>query len=169
MVGARKLGRRVIDRCNITILYEPGQEDTAEFLAQNRVDVVASLPCYTAENVEAQRGRGVFDKSIEGLRWLGRLGYGDPSSGLSLDLVYNPGGAFLPPAQAELEATETIADAVERQQRQHQLQAALQEAMRFVAAHDERIRLGLDPTVTVRPAQRTVESEVRETMSTLAA
>jgi rRNA maturation endonuclease Nob1 len=71
--------------------------------------------------------------------------------------------------QAELVATDTIADAVERQQRQRQLQAALQEVMRFVAVHDERIRLGLDPTVTVRPAQRTVESEVRETMSTMAA
>ncbi len=105
VVGARKLGRRVIDRCNLTILFEPGQEDTAEFLAENGVDVVASLPCYTAENVEAQRGRGVFDKSIEGLRWLGRLGYGDPAGDLLLDLVYNPGGAFLPPAQAELEAT----------------------------------------------------------------
>ena len=76
---------------------------------------------------------------------------------------------FMRHLQAELEATKTIADAVERQQRQRQLQAALQEAMRFVAAHDERIRLGLDTTVTVRPAQRTVESEVRETMSTLAA
>jgi radical SAM/Cys-rich protein len=105
VTGARALGRRVIDRCNLTILYEPGQEDTAAFLAENRVDVVASLPCYTAENVEAQRGRGVFDKSIEGLRWLVELGYGDPGGDLVLDLVYNPGGAFLPPAQAELEAT----------------------------------------------------------------
>ncbi len=105
VTGARTLGRRVIDRCNLTILYEPGQEDTADFLAANHVDIVASLPCYTADNVEAQRGRGVFDKSIAGLRWLGRLGYGDPDGDLVLDLVYNPGGAFLPPAQAELEAS----------------------------------------------------------------
>ncbi len=103
VVGARSLGRRVIDRCNLTILFEPGQEDTADFLARQRVDVVASLPCYSAENVENQRGRGVFDKSIEALRLLGRQGYGDPTTGLVLDLVYNPGGPFLPPSQAELE------------------------------------------------------------------
>ena len=103
VIGARELGRRVIDRCNLTILFEPGQEDTAQFLADQRVDIVASLPCYTAENVENQRGRGVFDKSIEGLRMLGALGYGKRDTGLVLDLVYNPGGAFLPPSQAELE------------------------------------------------------------------
>lgn len=103
VIGARRLGRRVIDRCNLTILFEPGQENTAKFLAEHQVEVVASLPCYTAENVEAQRGRGVFDKSIEGLRLLGRLGYGDPDTGLILDLVYNPGGPSLPPPQAELE------------------------------------------------------------------
>ncbi len=104
VVGARALGRRVIDRCNLTILYEPGQEDTAEFLARHQVEVVASLPCYTKENVEKQRGRHVFDKSIEALRWLNDLGYGREGSPLVLDLVYNPVGAFLPPAQAELEA-----------------------------------------------------------------
>lgn len=103
--GARSLGRRVIDRCNLTVLYEPGQEDTADFLASQRVEIVASLPCYTPENVEAQRGRGVFAGSIEALRRLNRLGYGRPESALRLDLVYNPGGAFLPPAQTELEAT----------------------------------------------------------------
>lgn len=103
VVGARRLDRRVIDRCNLTILFEPGQQGTASFLAEQRVDVVASLPCYSAENVDSQRGRGVFDKSIEGLRLLGRLGYGDPTTGLVLDLVYNPGGPFLPPCQAELE------------------------------------------------------------------
>jgi len=103
VVGARKLDRRVIDRCNLTILFEPGHGDTAQFLADHRVEIVASLPCYTAENVEKQRGRGVFDKSIEGLRLLGQLGYGDPDSGLILDLVYNPGGPALPPSQAELE------------------------------------------------------------------
>ena len=72
-------------------------------MADQRVEIVASLPCFTAENVEKQRGRGVFDKSIEGLRLLGQLGYGDPESGLILDLVYNPVGPFLPPSQAELE------------------------------------------------------------------
>jgi radical SAM/Cys-rich protein len=103
VVGARELGRRVIDRCNLTILFEPGHEDTAQFLADNQVEIVASLPCFTAQNVEKQRGRGVFDKSIEGLRLLAALGYGDPDRGLVLDLVYNPVGAFLPPSQAELE------------------------------------------------------------------
>ena len=101
--GARALGRRVIDRCNLTILYEPGQADTADFLARHQVEVVASLPCYTTENVEKQRGRHVFDKSIEALRWLNDLGYGRTGSTLVLDLVYNPVGAFLPPAQADLE------------------------------------------------------------------
>lgn len=103
VVGARKLGRRVIDRCNLTILFEPGQETTAQFMADQQVEIVASLPFYTAENVERQRGRGVFDKSIEGLRLLCRLGYGDPSTGLILDLIYNPAGPSLPPSQSELE------------------------------------------------------------------
>jgi radical SAM/Cys-rich protein len=102
--GARSLGRRVIDRCNLTVLFEPGQEDTAEFLAAHGVKVVASLPCYTSENVDAQRGRDVFARSIEALRWLNRLGYGRPGSPLELDLVYNPLGASLPPPQAALEA-----------------------------------------------------------------
>ncbi len=102
--GARALGRRVIDRCNLTVLSEPGMEGVAEFLAEHRVHVVASLPCYTAENVERQRGKGVFDRSITALRALGALGYGDGVSGRVLDLVYNPGGAFLPPAQPALEA-----------------------------------------------------------------
>jgi len=102
--GARALGRKVIDRCNLTVLFEPGQEDTAEFLARQGVQIVASLPCYSKENVEKQRGRHVFDKSIEALRLLNALGYGRPASALRLDLVYNPGGPFLPPAQAELEA-----------------------------------------------------------------
>ncbi len=101
---ARRLGRRVIDRCNLTILFEPGMEDLVHFLAANRVEVVASLPCYSAENVERQRGRGVFDKSIAALRLLNAVGYGQPQSGLVLDLVYNPVGAFLPPPQAALEA-----------------------------------------------------------------
>jgi radical SAM/Cys-rich protein len=106
--GARRLGRRVIDRCNLTILLEPGQEDTAAFLADEDVDIVASLPCYSIENVEKQRGRGVFDGSIEALQKLNALGYGRgealPSRRLALDLVYNPVGAFLPPAQSQLEA-----------------------------------------------------------------
>jgi radical SAM/Cys-rich protein len=102
--GARKLGRAVIDRCNLTILFEPGQEDTPEFLAEQGVDVIASLPCYSLDNVEKQRGRGVFDGSIEALRRLNALRYGKPGSDLQLDLVYNPAGAFLPPAQAQLEA-----------------------------------------------------------------
>lgn len=101
---SRRLGKQVIDRCNLTVLLEPGQEDTAQFLADHRVTVTASLPCYSLANVDAQRGKGVFDASIEGLRVLNRLGYGRPDSGLVLDLVYNPGGAFLPPPQARLEA-----------------------------------------------------------------
>jgi len=104
VVGARALGRRVIDRCNLTVLFEPGQEDTARFLAAQGVELVASLPCYSRENVDLQRGRGVFDGSIEGLRLLNRLGYGRPGSPLRLDLVYNPQGPALPPSQAELEA-----------------------------------------------------------------
>ena len=100
--GARQLGRRVIDRCNLTILLQPGQEDTAEFLAAHGVEIVASLPCYESENVERQRGRGVYAQSIAALRRLNSLGYG--GTGLVLDLVYNPVGPFLPPAQAELEA-----------------------------------------------------------------
>jgi radical SAM/Cys-rich protein len=100
---ARRLGRAVIDRCNLTVLFEPGMDDLAEFLAANAVRVVASLPCYTAENVEKQRGHGVFRKSIEGLELLNALGYGR-ASGLPLDLVYNPIGPFLPPAQEKLEA-----------------------------------------------------------------
>ena len=102
--GARRLGRRVMDRCNLTVLFEPGQEDTAEFLAEQGVQIVASLPCYTLQNVEAQRGRGVFAPSIQALKKLNALGYGRPGSGLELDLVYNPGGPFLPPPQAQLEA-----------------------------------------------------------------
>ncbi len=101
---ARRLGVRVIDRCNLSILFEPGQQDLAEFLAAQRVDVTASLPCYTEDNVDAQRGDGVFDKSIRALQWLNRLGYGAPASGLALDLVYNPLGAHLPPPQQALEA-----------------------------------------------------------------
>jgi radical SAM/Cys-rich protein len=99
---ARGLG--VIDRCNLTVLFEPGQEDTARFLAAHGVRVVASLPCYQEGNVDAQRGTGVFGKSIAALRLLNDLGYGDPATGLALDLVYNPQGPVLPPSQQALEA-----------------------------------------------------------------
>ena len=102
---ARSLGRRVIDRSNLTILLAPGYKDLPEFLAEHRVEVVASLPCYLAENTDAQRGEGVFAKSIEALRRLNALGYGRPETGLVLTLVYNPVGPSLPPAQADLEKT----------------------------------------------------------------
>lgn len=100
--AARQLGVRVIDRCNLTILFEPGEEGLAEFLAEQQVEVVASLPCYSAANVDRQRGDGVFDKSIAALQWLNRLGYGRPGSGLVLNLVYNPQGPSLPPDEAVL-------------------------------------------------------------------
>lgn len=100
---ARRLGKTVYDRSNLTVLFEPGQEDTPEFLASHGVTVVASLPCYTPDNVEKQRGKGVFAKSICGLQRLNALGYGRPDSGLVLNLVYNPVGPHLPPSQAFLE------------------------------------------------------------------
>jgi radical SAM/Cys-rich protein len=102
--SANEMGVHVIDRCNLTILFEPGQEDLAEFLAAHQVEVVASLPCYSADNVDKQRGKGVFDKSIAALQKLNALGYGRPGSGLTLNLVYNPQGPSLPPNQATLEA-----------------------------------------------------------------
>jgi radical SAM/Cys-rich protein len=101
---ARRHDRRVIDRCNLTVLFEPDQEDLADFLAANGVHVVASLPCYGEENVDQQRGSGAFAKSIRALRELNALGYGAGDPSLPLDLVYNPVGAFLPPPQADLEA-----------------------------------------------------------------
>eukprot|EP00463_Aulacantha_scolymantha_P001758 TRINITY_DN2389_c0_g1_i1.p1 TRINITY_DN2389_c0_g1~~TRINITY_DN2389_c0_g1_i1.p1 ORF type:complete len:160 (+),score=12.44 TRINITY_DN2389_c0_g1_i1:67-480(+) len=93
----------IIDRCNLTVLSEPDQEDLSDFLASHNVDAVASLPCYSAKNVNFQRGSGVFDRSIRGLIELNSKGYGLSEDGLKLDLVYNPIGAFLPPDQAELE------------------------------------------------------------------
>ena len=102
--AARKIGVHVIDRCNLTILEEPGFEDLAAFLAAERVEVMASLPCYLEDNVDRQRGNGVFQKSLRGLLRLNALGYGKPGSGLVLNLVYNPQGASLPPPQAKLEA-----------------------------------------------------------------
>ncbi len=104
VVAARELGVRVIDRCNLTILFEPGYEGLAEFLASQGVDVVASLPCYSAENVDKQRGKGVFELSIEALQILNKLGYGQAGSSLSLSLVFNPQGPSLPPDQKKLEA-----------------------------------------------------------------
>lgn len=101
--ASRQLGKQVIDRCNLTVLYEPGQEETAYFLKRHEVQIVASLPCYSKENVEKQRGRGVFDKSIEALKLLNHLGYGRQDTKLTLDLVYNPTGPFLPPSQEKLE------------------------------------------------------------------
>jgi radical SAM/Cys-rich protein len=101
-IGRLQLPRHVIDRCNLTILLEQGYEDLGEFLAMNNVEIIASMPCYTAENVNAQRGEGVFEGSIAALRMLNSLGYGIKPE-LPLHLVYNPGGAFLPPSQADLE------------------------------------------------------------------
>lgn len=99
----RALGRHVIDRCNLTIVVEPGYESLAEFLASNEVEIIASLPCYSMNNVDTQRGDGVFDASIKALRLLNSLGYGLDSK-LPLHLVYNPVGDYLPGPQAELEA-----------------------------------------------------------------
>jgi len=103
VIAARSRGLRVIDRCNLTILEEPGFEDLAGFLAAQGVEVVASLPCYLEENVDKQRGKGTFEASINGLRRLNALGYGRADSDLKLNLVYNPQGASLPPGQAALE------------------------------------------------------------------
>jgi radical SAM/Cys-rich protein len=100
----RALGIQVMDRCNLTILNEPGQEDLAEFLATHQVAITASLPCYLQENVDKQRGKGVFDGSVQGLRKLNDLGYGVDGSSLILNLVYNPVGPYLPPSQQELQA-----------------------------------------------------------------
>ncbi|MBR9857609.1 MAG: radical SAM/Cys-rich domain protein [Gammaproteobacteria bacterium] len=104
VVAARKLGVTVIDRCNLTILFEPGHETLAVFLAEQQVEIVASLPCYEIDNVDRQRGKGTFNKSIAALQQLNKLGYGQPGSGLVLNLVYNPQGPTLPPEQQGLEA-----------------------------------------------------------------
>ncbi len=105
VVGLTQMGKGVIDRCNLTVFEEPGQKDIPEFLAEHRVTIVASLPCYSEANVDKQRGKGVFAKSIRALKTLNRLGYAKPGSGLTLDLVFNPLGPTLPPPQAQLEAT----------------------------------------------------------------
>lgn len=100
---ATRSGCEIIDRCNLTVLFEPGQEETADFLQAHRVHVVASLPCYSEANVDEQRGQGVFAKSLRALHLLNKLGYGQEDSGLVLDLVYNPLGASLPPEPRQLE------------------------------------------------------------------
>ena len=100
---ATELGVQIIDRCNLTILSLNEYQDLAEFLAINNVEIVASLPCYSKENVDQQRGKGVFDESITGLKKLNALGYGKKNSGLTINLMYNPTGNFLPPSQAQLE------------------------------------------------------------------
>jgi len=100
---ARKRGVHVIDRCNLTVLEEPGIEGLETFLAEQKVEIIASLPCYLKENVDHQRGHGVFETSLRVLKKLNRLGYGQQGSGLILNLVYNPLGAFLPPLQTHLE------------------------------------------------------------------
>ena len=104
VLAARNLGVHVTDRCNLTVLEQPGQDDLAQFLAANAVEIIASLPCYLEENVDAQRGKGVFEASIRALRSLNALGYGRAGSDLALNLVYNPQGPTLPPAQDKLEA-----------------------------------------------------------------
>jgi radical SAM/Cys-rich protein len=104
VTAARDMAVKVIDRHNLTVQEQPGQEDLAEFLARNQVEIVASMPCYLQDNVDRQRGKGVYDGSVRGLKRLNALGYGREGSGLVLNLVYNPLGASLPPPQAELEA-----------------------------------------------------------------
>jgi radical SAM/Cys-rich protein len=104
VIAARDLGIRVMDRCNLTIFDVEGHADLPQFLADQQVEIVASMPCYLEDNVERQRGKGVFDASIRGLQKLNALGYGDEASGLVLNLVYNPQGPSLPPPQAGLEA-----------------------------------------------------------------
>jgi radical SAM/Cys-rich protein len=104
VTAARRMGIRVIDRCNLTILQEPGQETLADFLAEQQVEIFASMPCYLLENVDRQRGKGVFDSSIRGLKKLNAVGYGRENTGLVLNLIYNPQGPSLPPPQEALEA-----------------------------------------------------------------
>ncbi len=101
---SRRLGRHVMDRCNLSVLLLPSQSDLVEFLAHHQVEIIASLPSYRASQTDAQRGDGIFEKSMEALRLLNRFGYGRSDSGLALNLVYNPVGAFLPPKQEAIEA-----------------------------------------------------------------
>ncbi len=101
--SARALGRHVMDRCNLTVIFEPGKDYLPEFFRRHRVELVCSLPCYSVENVDKQRGKGTFDGSIRALQIFNDLGYGKPESGLTLNLVYNPVGPHLPPPQDKLE------------------------------------------------------------------
>jgi len=101
---ATSMGVKVIDRCNLSILLEPGYEDLTEFFKRHNVEVVASLPCYLEENVDGQRGKGVYQKSIDGLQQLNQAGYAIDGTGLTLNLVYNPTGPYLPPGQQQLES-----------------------------------------------------------------
>jgi len=101
--SARQLGRRVMDRCNLTVIFEPGRDYLPDFFRRHQVELVCSLPCYSIENVDKQRGKGTFDGSIRALRIFNELGYGKPESGLTLNLVYNPVGPHLPPPQEQLE------------------------------------------------------------------
>jgi radical SAM/Cys-rich protein len=102
--SARKLGRHVMDRCNLTVIFEPSKEYLPEFFKEHGVELVCSLPCYSQENVDKQRGKGTFDASIRALQLLNDIGYGQTGSNLALNLVYNPVGPYLPPAQEKLEA-----------------------------------------------------------------
>lgn len=101
--SAVSLGRRVIDRCNLTVVFEPGKEYLPEFFRHNRVELICSLPCYSQENVDRQRGKGTFEASIRALKIFNALGYGRPGSDLVLNLVYNPVGPHLPPSQNKLQ------------------------------------------------------------------
>lgn len=101
--SARAMGRQVMDRCNLTVIFEPGKDYLPEFFRRHQVELVCSLPCYSEENVDKQRGKGTFDGSIHALQILNELGYGAPGSGLTLNLVYNPVGPHLPPPQEKLE------------------------------------------------------------------
>jgi radical SAM/Cys-rich protein len=101
--SARQLGRRVMDRCNLTVIFEPGKDYLPEFFRRHKVELICSLPCYSVENVDKQRGKGTFDGSIRALQIFNKLGYGKPESGLTLNLVYNPVGPHLPPPQEKLE------------------------------------------------------------------
>jgi radical SAM/Cys-rich protein len=103
VTSARDLGRHVMDRCNLTVLFEPGMEYLPEFFMRNEVELVCSLPCYSEENVDKQRGKGTFDASIRALQQLNEVGYGQPDNDLVLNLVYNPVGPHLPPPQDKLE------------------------------------------------------------------
>jgi radical SAM/Cys-rich protein len=103
VAAAHRLGRHVMDRCNLTVIFEPGMEYLPEFFKRHQVELVCSLPCYSEENVDKQRGKGTFDASIRALKQLNEIGYGRPDSGLVLNLVYNPVGPHLPPPQDKLE------------------------------------------------------------------